>query len=119
MEPNRGTELDEVIDEQDIKELIEMTRENNEILHGMRRRERIGNILKVFYIGFIIVSVYGAYVFIEPYVRQAKGFLESAQKTQSSFQTTVDGVGSALGVDPAALKLITDFTKGFATTTQR
>ncbi len=117
MEPSK--EIEEVIDEEDIKELLEMTRENNEILHGMRRRERIGNILKIFYIGFIILSVYGAYVFVEPYIKEVKDIVTKAQTTQSNIQSTATEIGTALGVSPLVSKMLLEATKGIATTTQR
>lgn len=95
MEPTRETE-------EEIKELLEMTRENNEILHGMRRRERIGNIFKVLYLGFIVLSFYGAYIFIQPYVSQVKDALQTAQKVNSNIKSDVAGIG----VSPAQVQEI-------------
>lgn len=96
MEPTRETTKTQ----EELHELLEMTRENNEILHGMRNRERIGNIFKVLYLGFIIASFYGAYVFIQPYIRQAQDGLGAAQSLQKNVNSKV----SALGVTPEQVK---------------
>jgi hypothetical protein len=102
MEPTRETE-------EELKELLEMTRENNEILHGMRRRERIGNVLKVLYLGFIILSFYGAYIFVQPYVSQVKDALQTAQTVQSNIKTDVAGIG----VSPAQVQNILNKINGY------
>lgn len=102
MEPARETE-------EELKELLDMTRENNEILHGMRRRERIGNIFKIVYVSFIILSFYGAYVFAEPYIKQFKDILNNAQKTQTGISSAVKDVGGAVGLNPAIQNFLNEF----------
>ena len=96
MEPTRET----TETREELHELLEMTRENNEILHGMRNRERIGNIFKILYIGFIVASFYGAYVFAQPYISQAQNGLNAAQSLQKNVNSKV----SALGVSPEQVR---------------
>ena len=56
------------------KELLERTlkisEENNKILKSMRRVGRLGVAFKIFYWLVIIGFGFGAYYFIEPYVKQ-------------------------------------------------
>ena len=94
--------------QEELHELLEMTRENNEILHGMRNRERIGNIFKVLYFGFIIASFYGAYVFIQPYIKQVQEGLTAAQ----SVQKNVNGAVQGIGINPEQIGQIKDILNG-------
>jgi len=56
------------------KELLERTlrisEENNKILKNMRRAGRLGTAFRIFYWLVIIGLGFGAYYFIEPYVKQ-------------------------------------------------
>ncbi|MEN9852649.1 MAG: hypothetical protein RI996_592 [Candidatus Parcubacteria bacterium] len=83
MEPIKGTE-------ETLQELLLLTRENNKILHGIRNRERIAHFLRIFYIGFLVLSFYGAYVFAQPYIAQIQEMLQTAQNIQSSVKTNVN-----------------------------
>lgn len=83
MEPIKGTE-------ETLQEILLLTRENNKILHGIRSRERVANFLRIFYIGFLILSFYGAYVFAQPYIKQIQDVLQTAQNIQSTVKTNVN-----------------------------
>jgi hypothetical protein len=106
MEPTRET----TDTQEELHELLEMTRENNEILHGMRNRERIGNVFKVLYFGFILASFYGAYVFVQPYVKQVQNGLNAAQ----SVQKNVNGAVSGIGISPDQVGQIKDILNNLA-----
>lgn len=82
MEPEKGMK-------EELHEMLEMTRENNQILHIMRRNARIGTILKVLYLGFIVATFYGAYVFAEPYLKQLSEGLKAAQGVQSNVSANI------------------------------
>jgi hypothetical protein len=83
MEPIKGTD-------ETLQEILSLTRENNKILHGIRSRERFANFLRIFYIGFLVLSFYGAYVFAQPYIAQIQEVLQTAQNIQSSVKTNVN-----------------------------
>ena len=59
------------------RSLLERTyafaKENNELLCSMRRRARIGTILRIFYWVIIIGASLGAYYLIQPYMEFLKG----------------------------------------------
>ncbi len=95
MEPIKGTD-------EALQEILALTRENNKILHGMRSRERVANFLRVFYVGFLILSFYGAYVFAQPYIEQIKQVLQTAQNVQSSIKTNVN----TAVVDPKQIQAV-------------
>jgi len=47
-----------------------LTEENNQILRGLRRANRLNGAFKIIYWILIIAISYGAYVYIQPYVDQ-------------------------------------------------
>jgi hypothetical protein len=49
-----------------LEQVYKLTLENNNILHGMRSRERLGNILRVVYWIVIIGALGGVYYYIRP-----------------------------------------------------
>lgn len=71
------------------RELLERTlrisEENNKILKGMRRSNRLATIFKVFYWLVIIGLGFGAYYFIEPYVDQFKTVYTQFNSTIKNF----------------------------------
>jgi predicted PurR-regulated permease PerM len=95
MEPIKGTD-------EALQELLTLTRDTNKIVHGMRSRERVANVLRLFYIAFLVLSFYGAYIFAQPYIQQIQEVLKTAQNMQSNIKTNV----SAVGIDPAQLQSV-------------
>ena len=65
MEPGMNEKLDE---------LLVLTKENNQMLHKMRRIQRWSTAFKVFYWIIIIGVTAGAFIFLQPYVDQIKSF---------------------------------------------
>ncbi len=71
------------------RELLERTlrisEENNQILKGIRRANRLATVIKIFY-WFIIMGLgFGAYYFIEPYVKDFKGVYSQFNSTIKNF----------------------------------
>lgn len=54
-----------------LKELLELTRENNQLLHKANNRARWGMIIKTIYWIVIIGFTIGAYYYIQPYLDTA------------------------------------------------
>jgi hypothetical protein len=70
------------------KELMELTRENNEMLHSLRRSQKLSYIGRAVYWILILVIVYGSFVWIKPFlgkIQQAYNvILEQTTAAQSS-----------------------------------
>ena len=58
--------------EEEIRRIRELTEENNQILRGMRRHNRMSAVFKAVYWIVIIALSYGAFVAIQPYLDQLK-----------------------------------------------
>lgn len=63
----------------------QLAEENNEMLHSIKRRARLGTVIKVLYWAVIIGISFGAFYFIQPYLDFIKGGFGSndAVKTQN------------------------------------
>ena len=75
---------------QKMVELLELTRENNKILHGLRRSQRWNTILNIIYWLIIIGIAIGAFYFLQPYVEKFDAFRKSIPnitQIQAYFQT--------------------------------
>ncbi len=53
-----------------LEETLELAKENNKLLHYMKRTMRVSTIVTFIYWIFIIGTVFGAYYLIEPYLSQ-------------------------------------------------
>ena len=68
---------------------VELSEDNNKILHSMRRAQCISSIISFVYWVFIIGSAVGAYYFIQPYIDQIMSVYSGAM-------SDLDGVGYLL-----------------------
>ena len=71
-----------------LEKVVALSEENNKILRGIRRSNRLGFVWKIIYWTAIIALSYGAYVYIQPYANlmlkeysSLKGTVNSVQKT--------------------------------------
>jgi hypothetical protein len=53
-------------------ELLDLTRENNELLHDLRGRARWALVFRVIYWSLILASVFGVYYYLQPYTDSIK-----------------------------------------------
>lgn len=53
-----------------LEETLEFAKENNEMLHSIRRSMRFQRFMSILYWVLIIGSAFGAYYFIQPYIDQ-------------------------------------------------
>jgi len=60
-----------------LEETLAMAKENNSMLHSLRRSMRIARFMSLLYWVFIIGSAVGAYYLIEPYIDQIKSIYSS------------------------------------------
>lgn len=82
-----------------LKELLELTRENNSILRDMRRRERVASVFRLLYWGLIIASMYGAYVYVQPYLDSLMGNISKIQNTANEVKNLGDKLQTTPSVD--------------------
>lgn len=73
-----------------LENIAAMTAENNEILRGMRRNERIRVSMRVVYWIVIIGLSVGAYYVVEPYIKKAFGLYDEATSQLQNIQQSVN-----------------------------
>jgi len=73
-----------------LDEILNLTRENNKILRGMRRTQRWSSFLQIVYWFVILGIVFGSYYYIQPMIEP---FLQIIDKTMSDFQGVKDSLG--------------------------
>lgn len=58
----------DLTNQEKLEEVYKMSLENNEILKGMRKRERVANFFRIFYWTVIIGAFLGVYYYISPLI---------------------------------------------------
>ena len=71
-----------------LQKTYDLSQENNKILHGLRRSDRLSSFFRIIYWVFIIVAALGAYQLLQPY-------LDLASKAYSSLQSDINSVKTA------------------------
>ena len=69
-----------------LEETLVLAKENNSMLHSMRRSLRIQRVMSILYWLFIIGSAVGAYYLIQPYVDQVIDAYGSMSNVLNSFK---------------------------------
>jgi uncharacterized protein YjgD (DUF1641 family) len=62
-----------------LDEMYELVKENNEILSGLLRRERISNFFRIMYWIMILGTIFGVYYYIQPIIQSLTFNLQSVQ----------------------------------------
>ena len=70
-----------------LQDTFHLAEENNNMLHEMRRAQRIARFMTLVYWVFIIGSAVGAYYLIQPYVESLTGAYTDVTDGIKSFQT--------------------------------
>ena len=87
-----------------IEELLELTRDNNKMLHGMKRRMVMSQIFTYLYWLIILGVAGGAYYFMQPYIQQ---YIQTYQKMMG----VIDKMDKDGNILPANLQGILDKVK--------
>ena len=97
--------------EGDTKEIaqktLELTEDNNKMLHSIQRRARLGFAFKVFYWIIIIGVGIGAFYYVQPYIDQVKNSYASIKETQSKlsdFPRSWEDVKGFFGTSTSEIK---------------
>ena len=69
-----------------LQDTLALAQENNNILHEMRRAQRIQRFMTFLYWIFIVGSAVGAYYLIQPYVESLTGAYTDVTDSIKSFQ---------------------------------
>lgn len=70
-----------------LEEVHELAKENNKMLHKMRRAQRYAALMRVAYWFVIIGLGVGAFYFIQPYIDAIQGFTGDAKSTIDQFKS--------------------------------
>lgn len=88
------------MNDREMKELLELTRDNNKLLHKMRRHAIYGNIMRLFYWAVIFgVPVALYYYYLQPYLGQLMDTYDTVKGGAEGLQnlgTQADGIGGIL-----------------------
>jgi uncharacterized membrane protein len=75
-----------------------LVEENNTILRGIRRANRWGVAIKVFYWSVIIGVTLGAFYFVQPYVESMLNLVDQAQESIKTINGNISQVEGALNI---------------------
>ena len=68
-----------------LEENLALSKENNEMLHSIRRSMRMARFMSILYWAFIIGSAVGAFYLIQPYIEQLKDVYSGANSVLEGF----------------------------------
>lgn len=80
------------LDSRKLDELLELTRDNNKILHGIRRTQRWSSVFTIVYWAVILGSILGTYYYFQPTLQKYMGMFESSFGTLQSLQKSAANV---------------------------
>jgi len=75
---------------------IKLAEENNKILRGIRRNSRLAFLWKITYWIIIIGLSYGAYIYVQPYIKQLQSTTAKIQKDVSDLQKNASNLPSSI-----------------------
>ena len=84
------------LNDRKIDELLELTRENNEILTGMRRVQRWGSLFRIVYWMVILGSVFGVYYYFQPTIQKYMKALQSSVEVIQNFEKAAGSIPTDL-----------------------
>ena len=74
-------------EKQMLQESLELSRQNNAMLHSMRRIQKWASFMRIVYWILIIAVSYGAYKYTEPYLNKAMQIFQSTQTDLNSLKS--------------------------------
>ncbi len=85
------------IDHDKLDELLRLTRDNNRMLHAMRRSAFLGSLIKfAFYTAIIAFSVWSYLQFVAPMLQQTLQMMQQVQGTGAQAQAQLSGFQDTL-----------------------
>lgn len=86
------------IDEQKLDEILELTRENNEILRSMRRSQRWGSFFRFLYWLIILGSIFGVYYYFQPTIQKYMHTMQTSVEVLQKFESAAGEVPTDVNV---------------------
>lgn len=87
------------LNDRKLDELLELTRENNKILSGMRRAQRWSSLFTFVYWAAILGSIFGVYYYFQPTIQKyaktfqaSVGIIQNFEKQVGTIPTDVQSV---------------------------
>ncbi|PIQ35556.1 MAG: hypothetical protein COV32_02355 [Candidatus Yonathbacteria bacterium CG10_big_fil_rev_8_21_14_0_10_43_136] len=87
------------LDARKIDELLEIARENNKILRGMRRSQHWSSLFRLVYWTTILGSIFGVYYYFQPTIQKymktfqtSIGIIQNFEKAAGSIPTDIQSV---------------------------
>ena len=75
-----------------LQEILELSRENNEMLKGVHRRARWGMFFWILRWAIVLGIIFGAYYYVEPFVQSASDTYHRTTDSLRRLQTTGDSI---------------------------
>ena len=79
-----------------LERTYKMVEENNSILRSIRRSNRFSSLMRLLYWIVIIALSYGAYYYIQPYVKTALGLYDQVQTNIDSIKDTTSKINNII-----------------------
>ncbi|MCX6752758.1 MAG: hypothetical protein NTW62_00195 [Candidatus Nomurabacteria bacterium] len=77
-------------EKQMLQEALSLAKDNNSMLHSMRRAQMWASIMRVIYWILIIGISYGAYIYTQPYLDKAVNLFKSSQAQLDSLKSVTN-----------------------------
>ena len=82
-----------------LQEILEISRENNQLLKGVHRRARWSMFFWIARWVIVVGILFGAYYYVEPYVQKVTDTYHKTSDTFKQFQSTADKVQAMFGTE--------------------
>lgn len=82
------------IDPREFRRLQDMVKENNKMLHAMRRHTMISTVFRVVYFAVAIGVAVGSYYFLQPFVEAGKENVQTIFDSIQNIRNAADGISS-------------------------
>lgn len=80
-----------------LRRTVALSEENNDILRSIQRHMRFGRLVTTIYWIIIIGTAFGAFYFVQPYLKQVQGVYGNARSEYSTFSNFLNSVKQQTG----------------------
>ena len=77
-----------------LEEAVELSRENNKMLHTIRSASRWARAWRIFYWAIVVVITLGSYYYVQPYLTQIENIYSGFQSGVGQIKQVTDKVSS-------------------------
>lgn len=80
------------LNDRKIDELLELTKENNKILHKMRRTQHFSSFFSLVYWAVILGSIFGTYYYFQPTIEKYMKVFQTSMGVLQQFESSVGSI---------------------------